>query len=243
MQGMKESKGALEKTCNAQVTNGNLLLNPCGLIANSFFTDIITLSTKNSTPSTVSIDSSNIAWSSDSQKFKQPDGFQSVKVSSTTTAANCAANGLNDGCKLYKDPNTQQYYLYYYPDDANTQYLYETYPDQISPINGVTDQHFKVWMRPAPLPNFRKLFGKISGNFKKGNNIEFNVVTNFDVSDFDGSKSLIISTLGEFGGKNPNLGVAYIVVGIIAFVFGSLFASKQLFSPRPVADPALLNWN
>jgi hypothetical protein len=222
-----------------------LLLNPCGLIANSFFTDIITLNQFNSTPSTVSIDSSNIAWSSDSQRFKQPDGFQSVKVSSTTTATatNCAANGLNAECQFYTDQSSGQSYLFYYPDDANTQYLYETYKSQISPIDGVTDQHFKVWMRPAPLPNFRKLFGKISGNFKKGNNIAFNVETNFDVSDFDGSKSLIISTLGEFGGKNPNLGVAYIVVGIIAFVFGSLFASKQLFSPRPVADPALLNWN
>lgn len=32
------SKSDLDVTCESMVTNGDLLLNPCGLIANSFFT-------------------------------------------------------------------------------------------------------------------------------------------------------------------------------------------------------------
>ena len=44
------------------------------------------------------------------------------------------------------------------------------------------------------------------GNFKNGNTISFQVSANFLVSSFSGGKALIISNLGQFGGKNPYLG-------------------------------------
>lgn len=119
--------------------------------------DLITLNTANSSPSSVTLDDSDIAWKSDDEKFKQPKGFKYVEVADFTSS--CEDNGLDDDCKQYTSPNGQKY-LYYYPDDDEVQYLYESYPDQISPIDGVTDDHFKVWMRPAALPQFRKLYGK-----------------------------------------------------------------------------------
>jgi hypothetical protein len=241
LQGTTESKATLESSCNSKVTNGSFLLNPCGLIANSYFTDMITLDSENSSPSGLSLDENDIAWPSDKEKFKQPEGFKKTKVPSYTT--DCAAYNMPTDCKYYYDSATNTSYLYYYPDESGTQYLYESYPDLISPIDGVTDEHFQVWMRPAPLPNFRKLYGKIHSDFKKGDVLRFNITANYEVESFDGSKYIIVTDLGEFGGKNPNLGIAYIVVGIVAFVFGALFATKQLFSPRPVADPALLNWH
>lgn len=36
--GDKRKKSDLESTCNSKVTDGSQLLNPCGLIANSYFT-------------------------------------------------------------------------------------------------------------------------------------------------------------------------------------------------------------
>ncbi len=72
----------------------------------------------------------------------------------------CATEGLPDDCKYYQDPATGTQYYFHYPNDDTVQYLYETYPNHISPIDGVTDQHFKVWMRPAALPQFRKLYGE-----------------------------------------------------------------------------------
>jgi hypothetical protein len=63
------------------------------------------------------------------------------------------------------------------------------------------------------------------------------------VASFDGSKALVISTTSEFGGKNPYLGVAYIVVGSVSLMFAILFLSKQIIAPRMVADPSLLNWS
>ncbi len=200
--------------------------------------DVFTLSTAGYT-----LDDSDIAWPSDKDKFKQVKGFDSCMV---TAAQNCQSTlPCGASCKNYTDSSTTPatLYFYYYPDDTTTQYLYESYPDLISPIDGVTDQHFMVWMRTAALPTFRKLYGVIDGDFKKGDTLAFQVTANYEVDSFSGSKSLLISTLGQFGGKNPYLGIAYIVVGSICLMFAFLFATKQLLSPRAVADPSLLNWN
>lgn len=234
-------KSTLETTCESSYENGSLVLNPCGLIANSFFTDIITIDTDNSSPSNIKLDEDDIAWPSDDDKFKQPDGFESKKISDASTT--CSDAGLPNECKLYNDTAKGQLYLFYYPDDDDVQYLYESYPLQISPIDGVTDEHFKVWMRVAALPTFRKLYGKIDHDFKDGDKIVFNVEANFEVDSFDGSKSIVISNLGEFGGQNPYLGVAYVVVGCISLMFALLFLLKQAIAPRAVADPSLLHWN
>uniref|UniRef100_A0A7S3H6C7 Cell cycle control protein 50A n=1 Tax=Spumella elongata TaxID=89044 RepID=A0A7S3H6C7_9STRA len=234
------SKADLQTTCESFINNGSQLINPCGLIANSLFTDVFTLDNAASNPSTVSMDSSEIAWASDKEKFKQPQGFQSKVV--TSTANTCAQEGLPDDCKYYQDPATGTQYYFHYPNDNTVQYLYESYPNHISPVVGVTDQHFKVWMRPAALPQFRKLYGKIDHDYKKGDTLTFTVTANFEVESFDGSKSLLISNLGEFGGKNPFLGVAYVVVGSISLMFALLFVVKQTVAPRAKADASLLNW-
>jgi hypothetical protein len=203
--------------------------------------DIISLNAAESSPSTVSLDEENIAWPSDKYKYAQPDGFKYKKVA--TSNVTCTDYNLPDSCKYYYDNTTSQGYLYYYPNDDEIQYLYESYPDLISPIIGVLDEHFQVWMRPAALPRFRKLYGKIDRDFEKGDYLSFTIIANYEVNSFDAEKSIVISTVGEFGGQNPYLGVAYIVVGALALLFGALFAAKQLIAPRRYADIALLHWD
>jgi hypothetical protein len=66
---------------------------------------------------------------------------------------------------------------------------------------------------------------------------------NFEVDSFDGSKALVISTLGDFGGKNSFLGISYIVVGSISLLLGVLFALKQAINPRHLGDTRFLGWN
>lgn len=199
--------------------------------------DIISL--KTASKSSFTLDETDITWQSDRDtKFKQPDGFKSSVISDINSPPACPYAT----CKYYTDPVTGTSYQYYYPKDDVTQYLYETYPVQISPIVGVTDEHFIVWMRTAGLPNFRKLYGKISGNFKKGDYLTFQVIANFEVDSFEATKSLVITQKGEFGGQNPHLGVAYIVVGSICLFFGSIFALKYFIAKREIGDPSLLNW-
>ena len=88
----------------------------------------------------------------------------------------------------------------------------------------MTDEHFIVWMRPAGLPNFRKLWGRITDrDLNAGTQIEVTIENNFDVSSFNGKKYLILSTVNAFGGKNSFLGISYIVLGGISIVLAIVF--------------------
>ena len=84
------------------------------------------------------------------------------------------------------------------------------------------DEHFIVWMRPAGLPNFRKLWGRIRQDLPEG---EYTVMIedNFKVSAFKGRKHIVLSTVNAFGGKNTFLGVSYVVVGGICIVLALIF--------------------
>eukprot|EP00596_Hydrurales_sp_CCMP1899_P008681 CAMPEP_0119034246 /NCGR_PEP_ID=MMETSP1177-20130426/1252_1 /TAXON_ID=2985 /ORGANISM="Ochromonas sp, Strain CCMP1899" /LENGTH=372 /DNA_ID=CAMNT_0006991549 /DNA_START=95 /DNA_END=1210 /DNA_ORIENTATION=+ len=233
----------LSASCGELAANGTLSLNPCGLIANSFFTDIVTI--KESSIDGVSMVETGLVNEKERlAKFKQVEGFVFKEVSTAINAnsTTCAAQGLNAKCKSYTDKNTELNYLFYYPSDDTVQYLYETYPKHISPILGVTDEHFIVWMRTASLPKFKKLYGRINNNFKKGDTLDFEVEANFEVRSFNGDKSIVIATTGQFGGKNPSLGIAYMAVGSVSMLLGLFFAAKQLIMPRPLGDPKMLNW-
>ena len=86
------------------------------------------------------------------------------------------------------------------------------------------DEHFIVWMRPAGLPNFRKLWGRIDHkNLEAGTRVNVTIEDNFDVSSFNGKKFLILSTVNAFGGKNSFLGISYIVLGGISIILAIIF--------------------
>jgi hypothetical protein len=100
-----------------------------------------------------------------------------------------------------------------------------------------------VWMRAAALPTFRKPYGTIPGPFKKGEVLTFYVLPTYDVKSFSGTKTLIISTIGQFGGKNLYLGAGYVVVGGLSLLLAIMFAVKQWLSGRTLGDSSLLSWS
>ena len=88
----------------------------------------------------------------------------------------------------------------------------------------MTDEHFIVWMRPAGLPNFRKLWGRIDDrDLEAGTHVKVTIEDKFDVSSFNGEKYLILSTVNAFGGKNSFLGISYIVLGGISIILAIVF--------------------
>ncbi len=86
----------------------------------------------------------------------------------------------------------------------------------------VEDERFIVWMRPAGLPTFRKLWGKIKIDLSEGE-YKLIIVNNYPVKSFKGKKSFVLSTVNGLGGKNNFLGIAYIVVGCFSLVMSAVF--------------------
>lgn len=234
-------------SCAPLKVNGTKTLNPCGLVPNTMFSDVIRLDGMKET---------SIALASDKRsKFKQPKHFS--YASGVTDIATleclgvpcstdlCRSHGLPAHCFGYEcrggdfdqgKCDEGELALFYYPDHESYQYLWQTYPHTVSPLVGVENEHFIVWMRTAALPHFRKVYGRLEVDVPARHELVFNVSANYWVRKFDGRKWLVVSTHSPIGGKNAFLGVAYVVTGALCVALSAAFATLQLLFPRRMGD-------
>jgi hypothetical protein len=224
---------------------GNITINPCGLIANTFFNDKITLLSTGAVDdegSTLTMVEEGIAWSTDLEyRFKMPDGYQQQECPTDGCNAACCTD-LGWSCMEPAIDNDGVCYAYDYPEDDTTQYLYETYPNIISPLQHVTNEHFIVWMRVATRPTFRKLYGYIEQTIPAGTVLEFEINANYVVESFGGSKALIISTNSMWGGKDNFVGMTFCIMGYFCLACGLFFALKHWLKPRKIANRKYLHY-
>jgi len=98
-------------------------------------------------------------------------------------------------------------------------------------------------MRLAGLPTFSKLAQRNDTANMRTGTYTVDIDHHFNVTEYGGTKSIIISTRTVMGGKNPFLGIAYVVVGGICIVLGTLFTITHLIKPRKLGDHTYLSWN
>ncbi|CAI6328176.1 unnamed protein product [Periconia digitata] len=194
---------------------------PCGLIANSMFNDSYT----NLVASNARRDDNNNA--NETYNFTQ-DGII------WSTEADLYGETKYQPKDIRPPPN----WVDQFPENTG----YDTLEHSQLP-NLHTNLAFQVWMRTAGLPYFSKLAQRNDKDVLEKGTYRLEIVDIFPVLKYGGTKSILISTRTVMGGKNIFLGIAYIVVGGLCILLGTIFTLTHLVKPRKLGDHTYLSWN
>lgn len=187
---------------------------PCGLIANSLFNDTF----------------SSLTWLNPNSNKKNETYEMTDKGIAWSTDKNRFKKSTYKNDEVVPPPNWVKMYPHGYTDE--------------NPIPDISQwESLQNWMRTAGLPTFSKLALRNDTTPLQSGTYEISIGLNFPVLEYDGTKSIVLSTRTVIGGRNPFLGIAYIVVGGLCFVLGLLFLIKHIVKPRKLGDHSYLSWN
>jgi flagellar biogenesis protein FliO len=97
-----------------------------------------------------------------------------------------------------------------------------------------------VWYQTESLSDFIKLYGKITGVLEAGVSYTFIIDDNFDSTSIGSNKSIYLSEVGQFGGKNMVLPYMFLgmagVLLIILLMFVVCYCIRVRGKDRTTAD-------
>lgn len=192
---------------------------PCGLIANSYFTDrydgLVRVRDAGGKPLDPVVE-----YVASTEKITWPGNVANYKQSAYTVD------------QILPPPDWKQ------RTDLkiNSDGLYDEVPKLYE------DERFMNWMEVAGLPTFRKLYGRYDEKELPAGTYQLRVAGNYPVNSFQGTKSVVLSTATWTGGKNSALGWGFIMVGGLLLVLGLIFLVMFIMSPRKIGDVSYLSW-
>lgn len=84
------------------------------------------------------------------------------------------------------------------------------------------DDKLRIWMKISPFSTFRKLYGVVKKDISKGK-ITLKVNNYYNVDEWNGKKSIVLSNASTFGGKNNKLGIIFITAGCVCIFCAMMF--------------------
>ena len=111
------------------------------------------------------------------------------------------------------------------------------------PLN--ENERFISWMRLAARPAFRKPYARIGTNngeivFRAGDVVSVAVHNRFNVYQFGGTKSFVLTTLSWYGGRHDGAGYVFIGAGLAMIVLAAMLATLVFYTSGPYARPSCL---
>ncbi|KAI4600818.1 hypothetical protein KJ359_012980 [Pestalotiopsis sp. 9143b] len=193
-----------DSSCTPLTTDDatNLPYYPCGLIANSMFNDTFF----------------SPVYQTENETYVMQNSSDIAWSSDNALYGNLPST--QDLSTILPPPNWQRQY----PDGK--------YTTDAPPPDLKDNQAFQVWMRTAGLPTFSKLYMRNDSATMKSGTYEIQILSEFPTTEYQGTKSIVFTTKSVIGGKNPFLGIAYVVVGGICIVLGAIFTVTHLIRPR-----------
>lgn len=107
----------------------------------------------------------------------------------------------------------------------------------------ITSESFMVWMRLAPYNNWIKLNQRILEPLEN-RTYYLRIGSSYPVESFNGEKFVYLTETTWFGGPNPQLAIACIIVGSLALALAALYGVRSFYAPELEIPPETdVPWN